>query len=112
MHIKYVPVPYNVPLEERLRVGQKDYHMFFMGGFFEQLVVESLEIFLRREAQEIALDRGKHDGGSVMVYICSVSEPLRCLSLLLVMGICKLNCFLTRDQVITTEWSLQKTMLA
>lgn len=86
--------------------------MFFMGGFFEQLVVESLEIFLRREAQEIALDRGKHDGGSVMVYICSVSEPLRCLSLLLVMGICKLNCFLTRDQVITTEWSLQKTMLA
>lgn len=69
--IKYVPVPY-VPLEERFlfrRVGQKDYHMFRSvarygykdvrkedHGFFEQLLVESLEKFLRREAQEIALE--------------------------------------------------------
>lgn len=69
--IKYVPVPY-VPLEERFlfrRVGQKDYHMFRCvarygykdvrkedHGFFEQLLVESLEKFLRREAQEIALE--------------------------------------------------------
>ncbi|OEL25506.1 Potassium transporter 23 [Dichanthelium oligosanthes] len=69
--IKYVPVPY-VPLEERFlfrRVGHKDYHMFRCvarygykdvrkedHGFFEQLLVESLEKFLRREAQEIALE--------------------------------------------------------
>ncbi|PVH64365.1 hypothetical protein PAHAL_2G250200 [Panicum hallii] len=69
--IKYIPVPY-VPLEERFlfrRVGQKDYHMFRCvarygykdvrkedHGFFEQLLVESLEKFLRREAQEIALE--------------------------------------------------------
>ncbi|CAN6204339.1 unnamed protein product [Urochloa humidicola] len=69
--IKYVPVPY-VPLEERFlfrRVGQKDYHMFRCvarygykdvrkedHGFFEQLLVESLEKFLRREAQELALE--------------------------------------------------------
>ncbi|KAF8648003.1 hypothetical protein HU200_065038 [Digitaria exilis] len=69
--IKYVPVPY-VPLEERFlfrRVGQKDYHMFRCvarygykdvrkedHGFFEQLLVESLEKFLRTEAQEIALE--------------------------------------------------------
>jgi KUP system potassium uptake protein len=69
--IKYVPVPY-VPLEERFlfrRVAQKDYHMFRCvarygykdvrkedHGFFEQLLVESLEKFLRREAQEIALE--------------------------------------------------------
>ncbi|KAL6655930.1 hypothetical protein ACP70R_006756 [Stipagrostis hirtigluma subsp. patula] len=69
--IKYVPVPY-VPLEERFlfrRVAHKDYHMFRCvarygykdvrkedHGFFEQLLVESLEKFLRREAQEIALE--------------------------------------------------------
>ena len=69
--IKYVPVPY-VPLEERFlfrRVGQKDYHMFRCvarygykdvrkedHGFFEHLLVESLEKFLRREAQELALE--------------------------------------------------------
>ncbi|CAN6195770.1 unnamed protein product [Urochloa humidicola] len=69
--IKYVPVPY-VPLEERFlfrRVAQKDYHMFRCvarygykdvrkedHGFFEQLLVESLEKFLRREAQELALE--------------------------------------------------------
>lgn len=69
--IKYVPVPY-VPLEERFlfrRVGHKDYHMFRCVArygykdvrkedhcFFEHLLVESLEKFLRREAQEIALE--------------------------------------------------------
>ncbi|XP_048549559.1 potassium transporter 23 [Triticum urartu] len=69
--IKYVPVPY-VPLEERFlfrRVGQKDYHMFRCvarygykdvrkedHGSFEHLLVESLERFLRREAQELALE--------------------------------------------------------
>ncbi|EER98827.1 potassium transporter 23 [Sorghum bicolor] len=69
--IKYVPVPY-VALEERFlfrRVGQKDYHMFRCvarygykdirkedHGFFEQLLADSLEKFLRREAQEIALE--------------------------------------------------------
>ncbi|RLM75519.1 potassium transporter 23 isoform X2 [Panicum miliaceum] len=69
--IKYIPVPF-VPLEERFlfrRVGQKDYHMFRCvarygykdvrkedHGFFEQLLVESLEKFLRREAQEITLE--------------------------------------------------------
>ncbi|KAG8056605.1 hypothetical protein GUJ93_ZPchr0002g24742 [Zizania palustris] len=69
--IKYVPVPY-VPLEERFlfrRVGHKDYHMFRCvarygykdvrkedHGFFEHLLVESLEKFLRKEAQEIALE--------------------------------------------------------
>ncbi|CAM0951203.1 unnamed protein product [Alopecurus aequalis] len=69
--IKYVPVPY-VPLDERFlfrRVGQKDYHMFRCvarygykdvrkedHGFFEHLLVESLDKFLRREAQELALE--------------------------------------------------------
>ncbi|MQM02355.1 hypothetical protein Taro_035122 [Colocasia esculenta] len=69
--IKYVPVPV-VPQEERFlfrRVCPKDYHMFrciARYGYkdvrkedhqaFEQLLVESLEKFLRREAQEIALE--------------------------------------------------------
>uniref|UniRef100_A0A0E0M0M7 Potassium transporter n=1 Tax=Oryza punctata TaxID=4537 RepID=A0A0E0M0M7_ORYPU len=69
--IKYVPVPY-VPHEERFlfrRIGQKDYHMFRCvarygykdvrkeeHGFFEQLLVETLEKFLRKEAQEMALE--------------------------------------------------------
>ncbi|KAL6846645.1 hypothetical protein ACP4OV_024093 [Aristida adscensionis] len=69
--IKHVPVPY-VPLEERFlfrRVAQKDYHMFRCvarygykdvrkedHGFFEQLLADSLEKFLRREAQEITLE--------------------------------------------------------
>ncbi|KAJ4758599.1 Potassium transporter [Rhynchospora pubera] len=69
--IKYVPVPV-VPLEERFlfrRVCHKDYHMFrcvARYGYkdirkedhrvFEQLLVDSLEKFLRREAQEIALE--------------------------------------------------------
>ncbi|XP_024023933.1 putative potassium transporter 12 isoform X2 [Morus notabilis] len=69
--IKYVPVPV-VPQEERFlfrRVCQKDYHMFrciARYGYkdvrkedhhaFEQLLVESLKNFLRREAQDLALE--------------------------------------------------------
>ncbi|MED6171967.1 putative potassium transporter 12 [Stylosanthes scabra] len=69
--IKYVPVPV-VPQEERFlfrRVCPKDYHMFrcvARYGYkdvrkedhhaFEQLLIESLEKFLRREAQEAALE--------------------------------------------------------
>ncbi|XP_010543990.1 PREDICTED: putative potassium transporter 12 [Tarenaya hassleriana] len=69
--IKYVPVPV-VPQEERFlfrRVCPKDYHMFrciARYGYkdvrkedprvFEQLLIESLEKFLRREAQEDALE--------------------------------------------------------
>ncbi|XP_062110266.1 putative potassium transporter 12 [Humulus lupulus] len=69
--IKYVPIPV-VPQEERFlfrRVCEKDYHMFrciARYGYkdvrkedhhaFEQLLVESLEIFLRREAQDLALE--------------------------------------------------------
>ncbi|CAL9128367.1 unnamed protein product [Musa acuminata var. zebrina] len=82
--IKYVPVPV-VPQEERFlfrRVCQKDYHMFrcvARYGYkdirkedhhnFEQLLVESLEKFLRREAQELALETSpidiEHDHESV-----------------------------------------------
>ncbi|KAH9773378.1 putative potassium transporter 12 [Citrus sinensis] len=70
--IKYVPVPM-VRLEERFlfrRVGPKDYHMFrcvARYGYkdvrkedhhvFEQLLVASLEKFLRKEAQDLALER-------------------------------------------------------
>ncbi|CDP00184.1 unnamed protein product [Coffea canephora] len=69
--IKYVPVPV-VPQDERFlfrRVCPKDYHMFrcvARYGYkdvrkddhnaFEQLLVESLEKFLRKEAQEFALE--------------------------------------------------------
>lgn len=69
--VKYVPVPV-VPQEERFlfrRVCPKDYHMFrcvARYGYtdvrkedhhsFEQLLVESLEKFLRREAQDLALE--------------------------------------------------------
>ncbi|OVA03729.1 potassium transporter [Macleaya cordata] len=69
--IKYVPVPV-VPQEERFlfrRVCPKDYHMFrciARYGYkdvrkedhhaFEQLLVESLEKFLRREALDLALE--------------------------------------------------------
>lgn len=74
--IKYVPVPV-VPQEERFifrRVCPKDYHMFqcvARYGYkeprkedpctFEQLLIESLEIFLRREAEDIALEGDLHD---------------------------------------------------
>lgn len=69
--IKYVPIPV-VPQEERFlfrRVCPRDYHMFHCVaryGYkdvrkedhhsFEQLLVESLEKFLRREAQDLALE--------------------------------------------------------
>ncbi|KAJ8563096.1 hypothetical protein K7X08_031548 [Anisodus acutangulus] len=69
--IKYVPVPV-VPQEERFlfrRVGPKDYHMFrcvARYGYkdvrkedhhaFEQLLVDSLEKFLRKEALELTLE--------------------------------------------------------
>ncbi|XP_061371397.1 putative potassium transporter 12 [Gastrolobium bilobum] len=69
--IKYVPIPV-VPQEERFlfrRVCPKDYHMFrcvARYGYkdvrkedhhaFEQLLIESLEKFLRIEAQETALE--------------------------------------------------------
>ncbi|WRX14282.1 Potassium transporter - like 9 [Theobroma cacao] len=69
--IKYVPVPV-VPQEERFlfrRVCPKDYHMFrciARYGYkdirkedhhaFEQLLVQSLENFLRKEAQDLALE--------------------------------------------------------
>ncbi|XP_030961201.1 putative potassium transporter 12 isoform X2 [Quercus lobata] len=69
--IKYVPIPV-VPQEERFlfrRVCPKDYHMFrcvARYGYkdvrkedhhaFEQLLIESLEKFLRREAQDLALE--------------------------------------------------------
>ncbi|CAL0314055.1 unnamed protein product [Lupinus luteus] len=69
--IKYVPVPV-VPQEERFlfrRICPKDYHMFrcvARYGYkdvrkedhhaFEQLLIESLSQFLRREAQETALE--------------------------------------------------------
>lgn len=74
--IKYVPVPV-VPQEERFlfrRVCPKDYHMFrcvARYGYkdvrkedhraFEQLLVESLEKFLRREAQDLALESNLND---------------------------------------------------
>ncbi|CAN0925504.1 Putative potassium transporter 12 [Linum grandiflorum] len=70
--IKYVPVPV-VPQEERFlfrRVCPQDYHMFrcvARYGYkdvrkehhqsFEQLLVESLEKFLRKEAQDLALEK-------------------------------------------------------
>ncbi|VFQ59455.1 unnamed protein product [Cuscuta campestris] len=69
--IKYVQVPV-VPQEERFlfrRVGPKDYHMFrcvARYGYkdvrkedhhsFEQLLLDSLETFLRKESQELALE--------------------------------------------------------
>lgn len=83
--IKYVPVPV-VPQEERFlfrRVGPKDYHMFrcvARYGYkdvrkedhraFEQLLVESLEKFLRREAQDLALESNLEE-------IDSISEQSR-----------------------------------
>ncbi|KAI9169468.1 hypothetical protein LWI28_012703 [Acer negundo] len=70
--IKYVPVPV-VPQEERFlfrRVGPKDYHMFRCVArygykdvrkedhrIFEQLLVGSLEKFLRKEFQDLSLER-------------------------------------------------------
>ncbi|KAL4282135.1 hypothetical protein GQ457_03G025820 [Hibiscus cannabinus] len=74
--IKYVPIPV-VPQEERFlfrRVCPKDYHMFrciARYGYkdirkedhhaFEQLLVQSLENFLRKEAQDLALESGLNE---------------------------------------------------
>uniref|UniRef100_A0A5B6ZZ11 Putative potassium transporter 12 n=1 Tax=Davidia involucrata TaxID=16924 RepID=A0A5B6ZZ11_DAVIN len=74
--IKYVPVPV-VPQEERFlfrRVCPKDYHMFrcvARYGYkdvrkedhhaFEQLLVESLEKFLRKEALDLALENNLNE---------------------------------------------------
>lgn len=74
--IKYVPVPV-VPQEERFlfrRVCPKDYHMFrcvARYGYkdvrkedhhsFEQLLVESLEKFLQKEAQDFAIESNFND---------------------------------------------------
>lgn len=74
--IKYVPVPV-VPQEERFlfrRICPKDYHIFrcvARYGYkdirkedhhaFEQLLVQSLENFLRKEAQDLALESDLHD---------------------------------------------------
>ncbi|KAL2510389.1 putative potassium transporter 12 [Forsythia ovata] len=74
--IKYVPIPV-VPQEERFlfrRVCPKDYHMFqciARYGYkdvrkedhhsFEQLLVESLENFLRKEAQDFAMESPLND---------------------------------------------------
>lgn len=84
--IKYVPVPV-VPQEERFlfrRVCPKDYHMFrcvARYGYkdvrkeghhvFEQLLVESLEKFLRREAQDLAIESNLNE------YFDDVSERSR-----------------------------------
>ncbi|CAA0833699.1 Putative potassium transporter 12 [Striga hermonthica] len=85
--IKYVPIPV-VPQEERFlfrRVCPKDYHMFrciARYGYkdvrkedhraFEQLLVESLEKFLRKESQELALEGDLNDPD-----LDRVSEELR-----------------------------------
>ncbi|KAJ4801344.1 Potassium transporter [Rhynchospora pubera] len=74
--IKYVPVPV-VPQSERFlfrRVGPKNYHMFrciARYGYkdvrkenhqaFEQLLIDSLEKFIRREAQELLLESDHYD---------------------------------------------------
>ncbi|TKY58627.1 putative potassium transporter 12 [Spatholobus suberectus] len=92
--IKYVPVPV-VPQEERFlfrRVCPKDYHIFrcvARYGYkdvrkedhhaFEQLLIESLEKFLRREAQETALELEGNltdDIDSVSVYTKDSDLPV------------------------------------
>lgn len=94
--IKYVPVPV-VPQEERFlfrRLCPKDYHMFrciARYGYtdirkedhhsFEQLLVESLEKFLRREAQDLALEsnwnESDNDSTSVGSSGCDGIEALK-----------------------------------
>ncbi|GAB2297345.1 Putative potassium transporter 12 [Dionaea muscipula] len=84
--IKYVPVPV-VPQEERFlfrRICPKDYHLFrciARYGYkdvrkedhhaFEQLLAVSLEMFLRREAQDLALEadlNGLDNSDSISVW--------------------------------------------
>lgn len=91
--IKYVPVPI-VPQDERFlfrRVGPKDYHMFrcvARYGYkdvrkedhhaFEQLLVDSLEKFLRKEALDLALESNliQQDLDSISVKSRDESEIL------------------------------------
>ncbi|GAA0170960.1 transporter [Lithospermum erythrorhizon] len=89
--IKYVPIPV-VPQGERFlfrRVGPKDYHMFrcvARYGYkdvrkedhaaFEQLLVESLEKFLRKEALDLALESNLSDAELDSISVRSrESEP-------------------------------------
>ncbi|KAK4741413.1 hypothetical protein SAY87_025001 [Trapa incisa] len=87
--IKYVPVP-AVPQDERFifrRVCPKDYHMFQCvarygykeprkedSSTFEQLLVQSLEVFLRREAEDIALEGNLIDVDLDSVSVLSVDR--------------------------------------
>ncbi|TYI97761.1 hypothetical protein E1A91_D01G165500v1 [Gossypium mustelinum] len=84
--IKYVPVPV-VPQDERFlfrRVGLKDYHIFrYIARYgykdvrkedhhaFEQLLVQSLENLLRKEAQDLALESRLHEMGINSVFVSS-----------------------------------------
>lgn len=89
--IKYVPVPV-VPQEERFlfrRVCPKDYHMFRCiarygykdvrkedSRVFEQLLIESLEKFLRCEALEDALESTLNDPDRVSVASDTYTDDL------------------------------------
>ncbi|KAI5679183.1 hypothetical protein M9H77_10133 [Catharanthus roseus] len=106
--IKYVPVPV-VPQEERFlfrRVCPKDYHMFrcvARYGYkdvrkedhhaFEQLLVESLEKFLRKEAQEMALESSLNEQDLDSVSVRSRESGVQDYE-----GIDELNVPLMRDQ--------------
>ncbi|KDP26561.1 hypothetical protein JCGZ_17719 [Jatropha curcas] len=90
--IKYVPVPV-VPQEERFlfrRVCPKDYHMFrciARYGYkdvrkedhhaFEQLLVESLEKFLQREAQDLALETNLNELDSDSISVRSTNSGVQ-----------------------------------
>ncbi|KAL5198959.1 hypothetical protein ABZP36_002471 [Zizania latifolia] len=87
--IKWVPVPV-VPQNERFlfrRVCPKSYHMFrciARYGYkdvrkenpqaFEQLLIESLEKFIRREAQERSLESDQYDGTDSEEEVASTSS--------------------------------------
>ncbi|KAF0889544.1 hypothetical protein E2562_026958 [Oryza meyeriana var. granulata] len=88
--IKWVPVPV-VPQNERFlfrRVCPKSYHMFrciARYGYkdvrkennhqaFEQLLIESLEKFIRREAQERSLESDQYDGTDSEEEVTSASS--------------------------------------
>ncbi|KAH9603864.1 hypothetical protein KSS87_005984 [Heliosperma pusillum] len=89
--VKYVPVP-SVPPNERFlfrRVCSKGYHMFHCISrygykdvrkethqIFEQLLIESLEKFIRREAQERSLESDGDEAGDTDTEDESVSRYL------------------------------------
>ncbi|XP_074289844.1 potassium transporter 7-like [Silene latifolia] len=89
--VKYVPVP-SVPQNERFlfrRVCSKSYHMFHCISrygykdvrkethqIFEQLLIESLEKFIRREAQERSLESDGDEAGDTDTEDESVSRYL------------------------------------